>query len=154
MFDYLVAAKILPTEVADVQPVSEGEDAQPATYRDRARRRNSNADSTPKNEWKTGVTEFLSRVENFNSDIEQITDHLSSFRGLEKDPKCQMICNVAKAILCIPAQSASSERVFSRLKLVVYSLRTRLSGYFAGQLVKSSLMYTQKERFERIEKKS
>jgi hypothetical protein len=65
-----------------------------------------------------------------------------------------MICKVAKAILCIPAQSASSERVFSRLSLVVDKKRTRLNKFFAAQLVKSSMRYTQKKSFEKTQKMS
>ena len=150
MFPYFVETKILSDDNEPVTTTTTGIQS----YSEYAAADMNNFAFSKGSEWRVNVTAFLGKIDSFDFDNADCTDPLTIFAGLENDLKCQMICKVAKAILCIPAQSASSERVFSRLSLVVDKKRTRLNKFFAAQLVKSSMRYTQKKSFEKTQKMS
>ena len=59
----------------------------------------------------------------------------------ERENKFPTLSKAAKCILAIPAQSSSSERVFSRLKTVINKQRTRLNKNRAGKLITNAVRF-------------
>ncbi len=68
-------------------------------------------------------------------------DPLHFWSKIKAAKDCPHMCNMARSILAIPAQSSGCERVFSRMKLVVSPYRSRLTNDFAENIILSSYRY-------------